>query len=44
MRSPKIGLLPLYIALYDQAVPEARKNVEAFYAKIAGALRETARD
>jgi len=39
MRSPKIGLLPLYIALYDQAVSEARKDVEAFYARIAEALR-----
>ena len=40
MRSPKIGLLPLYIALYDSAVPEARKKVEAFYAQIADALRK----
>ncbi|MHB0938457.1 MAG: L-arabinose isomerase family protein [Armatimonadota bacterium] len=39
MRSPQIGLLPLYIALYDTAVPEARKNVEAFYAQVADALR-----
>jgi len=29
----------LYIALYDTAVPEARKDVEAFYAQIADALR-----
>jgi len=40
MPSPKIGLLPLYIALYDTAVPEARKDVEAFYAKIAEALHK----
>jgi len=40
MRSPKIGLLPLYIALYDQAMPEARKDAEAFYEQIAGALRK----
>lgn len=30
MRKPVIGLLPLYLELYDQVVPELRKDVEAF--------------
>jgi len=38
VRPPKAGLLPLYIALYDDAVPGARPRVEAFAAEIAGAL------
>lgn len=38
MTKPKIGLLPLYLELYDTAVPEARARVEAFYATIAEAL------
>ncbi|MHB9022771.1 MAG: L-arabinose isomerase family protein [Armatimonadota bacterium] len=40
MVSPKIGLLPLYLALYDEALPEMRGRIEEFYATIAGALRE----
>lgn len=35
---PKIGLLPLYLELYDNVVPEARGRVEEFYLTIAGAL------
>lgn len=38
MRKPKIGLLPLYIKLYDDSSPSYRPHVEAFYAKIADAL------
>lgn len=38
MSNPKIGLLPLYIALYDQAAPERRPQMEAFQQTIAGAL------
>lgn len=38
MKKPKIGLLPLYLELYDTAVPEARARVEAFYSTIAEAL------
>ena len=38
MDKPKIGLLPLYIELYDKALPETRPRVEAFYATIAEEL------
>ncbi len=38
MEKPKIGLLPLYLALYDEVVPEARPRIEAFYETIAAAL------
>lgn len=31
----KIGLLPLYIALYDESSPECRPRMEAFYEEIA---------
>jgi L-arabinose isomerase len=34
-----VGLLPLYLELYDRAMPEARPRVEAFYATIADQLR-----
>jgi L-arabinose isomerase len=40
MRSPKVGLLPLYIELYDQAWPEIRPGVEKFHQQIAIALTE----
>lgn len=35
MRKPAVGLLPLYIKLYDDAWPELRKRVEPFYDTIA---------
>jgi L-arabinose isomerase len=35
----RIGLLPLYIELYDQALAHARPRMEQFYAEIAEALR-----
>lgn len=44
MTKPKIGLLPLYLELYDTAVPEARARVEAFYATIAEALEKNGLD
>ncbi len=34
----RIGLLPLYLELYDNVVPEARGRAEEFYSTIAGAL------
>ena len=34
----KIGLLPLYIALYDQSSPELRPRLERFYEQTAQAL------
>ena len=36
---PKIGLLPLYIELYDRSNPEVRPEIEAFYKKAAEKLR-----
>ncbi|MBE7024573.1 MAG: hypothetical protein E7408_00760 [Ruminococcaceae bacterium] len=35
----KIGLLPLYIALYDKTSPGVRPRMEAFYADVADAFR-----
>jgi L-arabinose isomerase len=40
MTQATIGLLPLYLELYDRARPEARPGMEAFYAMIADALRK----
>lgn len=34
----KIGLLPLYLALYDETSPDARPRMEAFYESIAKAF------
>jgi hypothetical protein len=28
MKAPRIGLLPLYVELYDQVLPELRATVE----------------
>lgn len=36
----KIGLLPLYIELYDKVVPEIRPRLEAFYETVAGMMEE----
>ncbi len=39
MKKAKVGLLPLYIKLYDDfCLPERRMRVEEFYAKIASLL------
>lgn len=38
MEKPAIGLLPLYLELYDRAVPQAREKVENFLATIAAEL------
>jgi len=40
MSKPKVGLLPLYIKLYDDSWPEMRTRVDGFYRQIAAALRE----
>lgn len=40
MTQPRIGLLPLYIELYDRALPDVRVRMEAFYAAIAQALEQ----
>ncbi len=36
----KVGLLPLYIKLYDEVVPEIRPRLEAFYETIAGMMEK----
>ena len=38
MRKPKIGLLPLYIKLYDDTLPHMRKQIDAFHDEIAEKL------
>jgi L-arabinose isomerase len=35
---PRIGLLPLYLKLYDDGLPQVRPRMEAFYAQIAARL------
>ncbi len=40
MKNLKIGLLPLYIKLYDDSWPELRAGVDAFYQTIAGELQK----
>lgn len=40
MSTVKVGLLPLYVQLYDESSPQMRPVVEAFYEKIAGQLEE----
>jgi len=39
-RHPKIGLLPLYLALYDQTHPQLRKAFEPFLQQIAGGFKQ----
>jgi L-arabinose isomerase len=38
MTKPRVGLLPLYIELYDKSLPEMRTRVDGFYQQIASAL------
>lgn len=40
-RKPKAGLLPLYLALYDDLLPEMRKVLEPFLAQVRGGLVRT---
>lgn len=44
MRTPKIGVLPLYVELYDHSAPEYRPIVEAHYAHTCDKLREVGLD
>jgi len=37
-RKPKVGLLALYIKLYDDGMPQARPRMEHFYRQVAEAL------
>lgn len=38
MTRTKVGLLPLYLKLYDDGLPQVRPRMESFYREIAGAL------
>jgi len=40
MIKPKIGLLPLYIELYDKAVPDVRGRIDAFHEIICAELEK----
>ena len=40
MKALKIGLLPLYVALYDTSSPHMRPEIEAYYARVAGELEK----
>jgi len=39
MKSPKIGLLPLFLELYDRMLPDCRALMQAFYNTVADGLR-----
>lgn len=39
MKHAKIGLLPLYLELYDRMLPDYRAGVQAFYNTVADGLR-----
>lgn len=41
MRQPVVGLLPLYVELYDVTVPELRPQVERHLLNVAAALEKT---
>ena len=41
MRKSKIALLPLYLALYDELVPDAREKMRGFTSEISAKLAET---
>ncbi|MCK5527492.1 MAG: hypothetical protein KAJ05_10100, partial [Candidatus Latescibacteria bacterium] len=40
MKKPKIGLLGLYLELYDHSMPENRPRVNEFYQTIAGEMEK----
>jgi len=44
MRNPKIGLLPLYVELYDLTTPEIRPEIDAAHAHASDKLRESGLD
>lgn len=44
MRQPKIGLLPLYLALYDKALPDARARIDGFRETIIRELKKRGMD
>jgi L-arabinose isomerase len=42
IRKPVIGLLPLYLELYDRSSPEMRPGIEGFYKNVADKLQNAA--
>ncbi|MGB9587911.1 MAG: hypothetical protein ACPL7O_06980 [Armatimonadota bacterium] len=44
MSKPKIGLLPLYLELYDRVLPQMRHRIEKFYNAIASELEDRGLD
>ena len=44
MRNPKVGLLPMYVELYDLTTPEIRPDIDAFHALVGKRLTETGLD
>ncbi len=44
MKTAKIGLLPLYLELYDCVLPDSRKELQAFYNMVAKSLRRQGLD
>lgn len=40
IRSPRIGLLPLYIALYDEVAPKVRQELGSFITEVTAAFRQ----
>ncbi|MHB1000403.1 MAG: L-arabinose isomerase family protein [Armatimonadota bacterium] len=44
MSNPRIGLLPLYLELYDNVISEARPGMEAFASTIVSAFQEKGLD
>ncbi|MDD6261643.1 MAG: hypothetical protein PUA83_00950 [Clostridiales bacterium] len=38
MRKPRVGLLPMYVELYDLTTPEIRPDIDAFHALVAEKL------
>lgn len=41
MRNPKVGLLPLYVELYDSSLPELRPRIEGYLSEILVALEDS---
>lgn len=44
MKQPKVGLLPLYLELYDNAMPEVRPRIDEFLALITAELQKRGLD
>ena len=40
LKTPKAGLLPLYLRLYDDVQPDMRIGAEAFHALIASRIAD----